>query len=389
MNKRKTIGIAERGEGSFRYTSSGTLEYRFSYKDKNGISRRKSVTARDMKECYRKAGEFLSKLDFISNGGDPDKTIPGILKESYDKDLKMGFVGEQGYCRNLSNLKVLEKTGIGSKPIRVIRKDEVRDCFDILGKHYSNSLIKQFFRAVKLAFKLAGEQGLITYNFMEDHDMKCPKIGKPVKKVSGLTREHQKKLIDALEAMDPPYGRNDYRLQLFIEMYSGMRMGEINALRREDIDLDNNVIYVRSTISRGLDYKEFVKNGTKTDTGKRKIPISKALRPYLEEALAQQKPNKDNLIFYDYNKNDVISTIQVNSFYQRICRKIGIPADGQHALRHTFATRCIESGIPAVVLKTWLGHRDIHTTLDTYTDVFNSLNHSAVDNFDKYIDDMQ
>lgn len=85
----------------------------------------------------------------------------------------------------------------------------------------------------------------------------------------------------------------------------------------------------------------------------------------------------------------MISTIQVNSYYQRICHKIGIPADGQHALRHTFATRCIESGIPAVVLKTWLGHRDIHTTLDTYTDVFNSLNHSAVDNFDKYIDAMQ
>ncbi len=81
-----------------------------------------------------------------------------------------------------------------------------------------------------------------------------------------------------------------------------MRMGEINALRKEDIDFDNNVIYVKSTISRGLDYKELVKDGTKTDTGRRKVPISKALRPYIEEALAQQKPNKENLIFYDYNK---------------------------------------------------------------------------------------
>ena len=58
---------------------------------------------------------------------------------------------------------------------------------------------------------------------------------------------------------------------------------------------------------------------------------------------------------------------------------------GQHALRHTFATRCIESGIPAVVLKNWLGHKDIHMTLDVYTDVFSSMNNGALDKFDKYI----
>ena len=42
-----------------------------------------------------------------------------------------------------------------------------------------------------------------------------------------------------------------------------------------------------------------------------------------------------------------------------------------HMLRHTFATRCIESGMSAVVLSRYLGHRDIETTLNTYTDVFN------------------
>ena len=79
---------------------------------------------------------------------------------------------------------------------------------------------------------------------------------------------------------------------------------------------------------------------------------------------------------------------KVQIVYKRICRKIGIPADGQHALRHTFATRCIESGIPAIVLKNWLGHTNIHITLDTYTDVFDSLNNKAVENFDQYLDMM-
>ena len=51
---------------------------------------------------------------------------------------------------------------------------------------------------------------------------------------------------------------------------------------------------------------------------------------------------------------------------------------GQHSLRHTFATRCIEAGIDAVVLKKWMGHTDIHITLDTYADVFDSMHNSSI-----------
>ena len=117
--------------------------------------------------------------------------------------------------------------------------------------------------------------------------------------------------------------------------------------------------------------------------------FGKKLRPYLEEAVRRKQPNKDNLLFYDYYKDRVISTGQVNLYYQRLCKSIGIPAEGQHALRHTFATRCIEAGVPPVVLKSWLGHSDIHITLDTYTDIFKNPDHSAVNSLDDYLDEMQ
>ena len=130
------------------------------------------------------------------------------------------------------------------------------------------------------------------------------------------------------------------------------------------------------------------KDGTKTDSGQRDIPISSKLKPYLEAALEQQQENKDDLIFYDYNKDSMISTSQVNNYYRRICEIANIPNGGQHALRHTFAIRCIESGIPAVVLKNWLGHTNIHITLDINTDVFNSMNNKAVGEFDKYLESM-
>ena len=52
---------------------------------------------------------------------------------------------------------------------------------------------------------------------------------------------------------------------------------------------------------------------------------------------------------------------------------------GQHSLRHTFATRCIEAGGQPVVLKNWLGHTNIHITLDTYADIYGSLNSASLD----------
>ena len=102
----------------------------------------------------------------------------------------------------------------------------------------------------------------------------------------------------------------------------------------------------------------------------------------LEQALEQMSDNQLGFIFYDCNKDDVISTKQVNSFFRRVIDKAGIPVRGQHALRHTFATRCIEAGVSAEVLRKWLGHKNIHMTLDTYADVFSSLHNKSIERFE-------
>ena len=62
---------------------------------------------------------------------------------------------------------------------------------------------------------------------------------------------------------------------------------------------------------------------------------------------------------------------------------------GQHALRHTFATRCIEAGIAPVVLKKWMGHTNIHITLDTYADVFDRMYTDSVEKFDTLMEQLE
>lgn len=85
-------------------------------------------------------------------------------------------------------------------------------------------------------------------------------------------------------------------------------------------------------------------------------------------------------------KEGIKNLSQVDAFFNRICKKAEIPITGQHSLRHTFATRSIEAGVPAVVLQRWLGHTNIHITLDRYTDVFERMNTVSIERYDSYID---
>ena len=164
-----------------------------------------------------------------------------------------------------------------------------------------------------------------------------------------------------------------------------LSMGEINALRPEDIDFKNHVIHVRGTISSGANGRTYRSDTTKTRAGMRDVPMNSLVIPVLEQALEEMKPNPGGTVFYDHIRGGLVTTTQVCTAFRMHCERIGISYYGQHSLRHTFATRCIEAGIQPVVLKTWLGHTNIHVTLDTYSDVFDSLNYKSISMFEEHL----
>lgn len=385
MGRKRKPRRTANGDGAFRMRDNGTIEYRVTFKDEFGMSGRKSFSGDTEEECLEKYELFLRKMDKKLRGIDIDATIPDIVREKYRNDLALNYVGEQGYSRNISTLKIMENHPIGNLPITEVTEGHIIIFLSSI-THYSNSVIQKLFQQLKMAFEIACDKKIITVNLMTKNSMRRPKSSKEDKKVHGFTSEEQQLFLDAMMSHNVPENRNDYRKQLLIELYTGMRMGEINALRPEDVDLERRIIHVRRTISRGVEYQTMIKDGTKTKAGKRDIPITKQAEKVLRDAIDEMKRNPEGLIFYDYNKNEPIQTSQVNCFFRRICEKAGVSVRGQHALRHTFATRCIESGIPPVVLKKWLGHTNIHITLDTYADVFDKMNNDAIDKFEEYMD---
>ena len=157
-------------------------------------------------------------------------------------------------------------------------------------------------------------------------------------------------------------------------MYSGMRMGEINALDVDSVNFKNNIIKVRRTLTKDKNDKTIMGETTKTNHGERDIIMDAQIRYILKDYMDNYyKENKDHLVFFNDKKNTFWTTSQVNMVFKRLCEKheISLGYDvNQHMLRHTFATRCIESGMPANVLQKIMGYHDLKTTLNVYCDVF-------------------
>ena len=371
------------GSGSFRKRGS-KYEYRVSYSDNNGITRSKSFSGRTQRECYKRAEDFFIELERQKLGTDKGNTISAILRTKYQADFEMNFIAEQGYNRNLEFLRILEDSPVSQIPIYDVTVDDLERYMKSI-INYSNSVIEKLHLQIKQAFKEGVRRGFITDNIMEIYEIRRPKSNKPTKKVRGLTEEEQKLFTEALENYPIPKHGQHYKRQLLIELYTGMRMGEINALAPEDIDFNRSLIHVHKTVSTGLNNRSFISDTTKTDAGNRYVPINNLVKSILEESVGDMKSNPEGLIFYNHRRGSIINTSQVNSYFNRVAEKAGIDITGQHSLRHTFATRCIEAGITPVVLKTWLGHTDIHVTLDTYSDVFDRLNHKSISQFEGYM----
>ena len=155
--------------------------------------------------------------------------------------------------------------------------------------------------------------------------------------------------------------QNETTAGILISMFSGLRIGEVCALRWEDVDLENRVLHIRHTVSRGGKEKGTVIQSPKTRASRRDIPISSKLLPVLEAGYRRR--NSD----YVTSQDSGFTNPRTYEYrYHSVLRSCGIPDINYHALRHTFATGCVASGMDIKSLSEILGHTSASTTLNIY-----------------------
>jgi len=226
------------------------------------------------------------------------------------------------------------------------------------GKPLKKSTVQNIVMLIKQVLKYATRKGYIENSILEIHFV--PQRNNSIRN-KVFTQEEQDELIGALLA-DMSY--KSFGILLCIN--SGLRIGEICALKWEDIDIEHQILHVNKTLQRI--YK-------KNDTPSTQVIVSEPKTP----SSIRDIPLSDNICsiirsFSDVKKDGYILTNNdhhmeprtFRKFYQTFLCDHHLHELNFHCLRHTFATRCIESGADYKTVSEILGHTTINTTLNMY-----------------------
>ena len=317
-----------------------------------------------------------------------EDTVVDILQKYYLQKLKNNLISERTYVIYQNIIFILQKNLINA-PIQSLQVQDIENLSDNI-RCYSNETITKIWNCLKFTFKLAYNRRIIDYNIMLDDTLMKPNSNKLSSPVEALTLTEQTQLITILKkelSQNSKYQLHIYACLLCL--YTGMRIGEALALCQDAINLDNNTITVKRTLTTNTQGKIYLNPHTKSyksnknaDSGKRTFFMYPQVQEIVIDLLENSSSETPNgILFWNSQKNSYLSSNEVNYYLQAINKKYSIISGRLHShiLRHTFITRCVESGVNLKVIQYLVGHTKNSTlTLDIYTSISSDFIHQEL-----------
>lgn len=287
---------------------------------------------------------------------------------------------------------------IGQMCISDVKPMHCKVVLNQMMEKYAGSTIRQTYIAMGTMFRSAVKNDII-----EKHPMDGVRYTKPVRAASDhrfLTIEEQQKFLEVAKS-----SHNYQQYALILE--TGLRTGELIGLTWDAIDFSRRTLTVNKTMEFRYKQKYWRAGPPKTSTSYRTIPLTSTAYEILKELYDikdTQKKSKDlaqvltyidrrsgksanlvmsNLVFINFRTGLPAKNSSYDTHLYKLCEKAGIEPFSMHTLRHTYATRAIESGMQPKVLQQLLGHASIQTTMDTYVHVTEDSLTKAVKQFEK------
>lgn len=382
--------------------------YQYSWTDKN--KKRRYVYARTL-DNLREKEEQIAKD--ISDGIKAEARYTTV-NELYTlwKDLKRGLKDN-----TFENYKYMYETfvrkQIGDKRISMLKKSDIKRFYNYLAdeRGLKPATIDNIHTVLHQILDMAVDDDYIRNNPSNNvlKELKQSHIFKTEKR-RGLTRPEQELFLSYLK--ETPSVQNWYPV-FAVMVGTGLRVGELTGLRWCDVDIEEGTIDVNHTLvyydhrtSEGKRGCYFNVNTPKTEAGNRQVPML----DFVKEAFLMERERQDMLdVHCEATVDGYTDFIFINRFGQpqhqstlnkairRIIRdcndeqflkddnpKVLLPHFSCHSLRHTFTTRMCEAGVNVKVIQDTLGHKDISTTLNIYTDVTKELKRSEFEGLDLY-----
>jgi integrase len=188
-----------------------------------------------------------------------------------------------------------------------------------------------------------------------------------------MSINEQKQFIEALEG-------EHYRLAFLVTIHTGLRLGEVLALRWMDIDFDKKILTVRCSVRRVAG--KLLIQEPKSKNSRRNIPL---LKNILNELTTLKGGIDDpNGIVFKNPYGFITEPRYFTEQFKRILKKADLSHKYNfHSLRHAFATRLIEAGENAKIVADLLGHSNVSFTLNTYAHALPEKKHSAIEKLSK------
>ena len=309
----------------------------------------------EIEEGSYKAGENINLDDYFERWIEAKE---GTAKETTLRANRMMY-------HAISKAEI-DKTGarFGELKIKAIEVQNVRDLQKTIAETHSTRTTNDTISLLKSILQSAVTiDRIIEYN--PAAPVKALRRTEPQARDNihrALTKEETRAFLSYAE--DSWY----YNLYVFL-LATGCRIGEAGAL--EICDIRKRSITISRTVTRKASGGYKIGDDTKTAAGRREIPITDEARRAIEQQrfitgqLFGKLENLTDTIFRSPRGNILKSSI-VNDDIKRICEAAGIEKFTVHAFRDTFATRCIESGMPPKTLQDIMGHSDIGMTMNLY-----------------------
>ena len=334
------------GDGSIRQRSDGKWELRITIGKKiDGKPIRKSLYGDKQSDVKLKYKEYLKNTEMPVDKTATVKEWALFWLEVYKKD-KISYKGYYNYTLYINKHIIPE---IGHLSLEQVRPAHIQKLFQEK-QHFSYSAKNHVRMILRSMFKSAVKNNLCKSNPTEDIVIQRKVQSSP----AIFTAED---ISDILEAAKT----HKYGFYVQALLYSGMRIGELLALRWRDIDFDNDTIHIHSALARS-------ENGNaikSTKTGReRYIGINENFK----EILTAQHENAAEEFIVSTKNNSFVTLPQFNSRYRKFFKDNNLRYLSPHKCRHTYATFLIKGGVDLRTVQTLLGHVKINTT-QIYTQV--------------------
>jgi len=340
----------------------------------NGQRHQITRTAHSKKEAERVKRELLTRLD---NGilSEPKGTLAEYLAR-WQRDYVAANLSPTTACGYQYVIRTHITPAIGNLPLKNLRPETLQKYYAEKLHRLSSTSVRHHHSLLRRAFKQAVQWGLLPRNPADN--VSPPRYRKVEMRVLGEDDIHR--VLDASNSHYPLF---------FLALYTGLRRGELLALRWQDVDLTMAEINVNRSIIP-LPGGKFAFKDTKTAKGRRNVAISpntcQVLRQHLDAEMALcarfgVKFSNDRLLFCHYDGTPLRSN-SVSGEWRKLVRKLGLRGVRFHDTRHTMATAMLRAGVHPKIVQERLGHSSIAVTLDTYSHIVPGLQRAAANKLD-------